>query len=113
MSDKTACRRLRAYLGLGTNLGDRQENLAQAVKALDAGPDLTVLRTSGIYETAPWGLPGQPDHPRVKKFESQVREAVHAAGKRMAPEALVVARSTDLIIEAGISFLRAEGGKRQ
>ena len=61
MSDKTACRRLRAYLGLGTNLGDRQENLAQAVKALDAGPDLTVLRTSGIYETAPWGLTGQPD----------------------------------------------------
>ncbi len=55
MSDKTA------YLGLGTNLGDRQENLAQAVKALDAGPDLTVLRTSGIYETAPWGLTGQPD----------------------------------------------------
>ena len=55
MSDKTA------YIGLGTNLGDRQENLAEAVKALDAGPDLTVLRTSGIYETAPWGLPGQPD----------------------------------------------------
>ena len=50
-----------AYLGLGTNLGDRQENLAQAVKGLDSGPDLRVLRTSGIYETAPWGLTGQPD----------------------------------------------------
>ncbi len=49
-----------AYLGLGTNLGDRPENLAQAVKGLAAGPDLRVLRTSGIYETAPWGLTGQP-----------------------------------------------------
>jgi len=61
LSDKTACRRLGVYLGLGTNLGDRQENLAQAVKALNAGPELSVLRTSGIYKTAPWGLTGQPD----------------------------------------------------
>ena len=49
------------YLGLGTNLGDRQENLARAVKGLNSGPGLTVLRTSNIYETAPWGLSGQPD----------------------------------------------------
>ena len=49
------------YLGLGANLGDRQENLAQAVKALNAGPELSVLRTSGIYQSAPWGLAGQPD----------------------------------------------------
>ncbi len=61
MSDRTACRRICVYLGLGTNLGDREENLAQAVKGLDAGPELTVLRTSSIYETAPWGLTGQPD----------------------------------------------------
>ena len=50
-----------AYLGLGTNLGDRRENLAQAVKGLNAGPGLTMLRTSGIYETAPWGLTDQAD----------------------------------------------------
>ena len=49
------------YLGLGTNLGGRQENLARMLKRLDAGPELTLLRTSGIYETAPWGLTGQPD----------------------------------------------------
>ncbi len=49
-----------AYLGLGSNLGNRQENLAQAVKGLGSGPDVSVLRTSGIYETAPWGLTGQP-----------------------------------------------------
>ena len=50
-----------AYLGLGTNLGDRAKNLAQAITGLDAGAELTVLRTSGIYETSPWGLSEQPD----------------------------------------------------
>ena len=53
--------RTTSYLGLGTNLGDRRKNLAQAVKGMDSGSELTVLRTSGIYETAPWGLTGQPD----------------------------------------------------
>ena len=55
MNEKTA------YLGLGTNLGDREQNLVQAVNALNAGPELAVLRTSGIFETAPWGLTDQPD----------------------------------------------------
>ena len=50
-----------AYLGLGSNLGNRQKNLAQAVKGLGSGQDISVLRTSGIYETVPWGLTGQPD----------------------------------------------------
>ena len=49
------------YLGLGTNLGDRRGNLAQAIKSLESGLDIKVLRTSGIYETAPWGITGQPD----------------------------------------------------
>ena len=49
------------YLGLGTNLGDREENLAQSVIALGASPEVAVLRTSRIYETAPWGLTEQPD----------------------------------------------------
>ena len=53
--------RTTCYLGLGTNLGSRDKNLAQAVKGLDAGPELMVLRTSGIYETAPWGLTDQPN----------------------------------------------------
>ena len=61
LSEKSARGRFGVYLGIGSNLGDRQENLAQAVGALNAGPELSVLRTSGIYETAPWGLAGQRD----------------------------------------------------
>ena len=42
----------RIYLSLGSNLGDRAENLRLAVERL-AGPDLRVLRCSRIYETEP------------------------------------------------------------
>lgn len=47
-----------AYLGLGSNLGDRQENLSQAVTALSK--KMRVLRPSSLYETAAWGYLEQP-----------------------------------------------------
>ncbi len=47
-----------AYLGLGSNLGDRRENLSQAVTALSK--KMCVLRSSSIYETAAWGYLEQP-----------------------------------------------------
>ena len=49
------------YLGFGTNLGDREKNLDRAIISLDSRPDLAVLRTSGIYETEPWGMTDQPN----------------------------------------------------
>ena len=42
----------RAFLGLGSNLGDREAYLRQAVESLDG-----VVRTSSIYETGPVGGP--------------------------------------------------------
>lgn len=47
-----------AYLGLGSNLGDRRANLRRAVKAL--APKATVLTESAVYETPPWGVQNQP-----------------------------------------------------
>ena|SRR5664279_2276057 len=43
------------YLGIGTNLGNREENLGQAVTRIEEyiGP---VLKSSSIYETSPWGF---------------------------------------------------------
>ena len=49
------------YLGFGTNLGDREKNLDRAIISLDYRPDLAILRTSGIYETEPWGMTDQPN----------------------------------------------------
>jgi 2-amino-4-hydroxy-6-hydroxymethyldihydropteridine diphosphokinase len=40
------------YLGLGSNIGDREANLRAALERL-AAPDLRVMRVSPIYETEP------------------------------------------------------------
>jgi 2-amino-4-hydroxy-6-hydroxymethyldihydropteridine diphosphokinase len=50
----------RAFLGLGSNLGDRLPNLQRAVDLLAATPGIAVLRSSRVYETTPIGPP-QPD----------------------------------------------------
>jgi 2-amino-4-hydroxy-6-hydroxymethyldihydropteridine diphosphokinase len=47
--------RISVYLGLGSNIGDRQGFLQEAVELVDDLPGTRVLRTSSIYETEPWG----------------------------------------------------------
>jgi len=46
------------YIALGTNLGERLNNLRAAIEAM--GPDIIVLAESHIYETPPWGYEDQP-----------------------------------------------------
>ncbi|MEL7645822.1 MAG: 2-amino-4-hydroxy-6-hydroxymethyldihydropteridine diphosphokinase [Anaerolineaceae bacterium] len=46
------------FLGLGTNLGSRAENLSAARERLAA--KMRVLRASSVYETEPWGFREQP-----------------------------------------------------
>jgi len=48
-----------AYLGLGSNLGDRNANLADAINRL-ACDTVRILRTSSIWETAPRDVLDQP-----------------------------------------------------
>lgn len=45
-------------LSLGTNLGERWQNLRQAVRALER--EMVVTAVSPVYETEPWGEPNQP-----------------------------------------------------
>jgi 2-amino-4-hydroxy-6-hydroxymethyldihydropteridine diphosphokinase len=52
----------RVVLALGSNLGDRQENLQGAVDALFDAPGLHFLAASPVYETSPVGGPEQPDY---------------------------------------------------
>ena len=49
-----------AYLGLGTNLGDRRGNLRAALRLIAASDGIRLLRISQVYETAPWGVTEQP-----------------------------------------------------
>jgi 2-amino-4-hydroxy-6-hydroxymethyldihydropteridine diphosphokinase len=50
---------VRAYVALGSNLGDRASHLAAAFEALRATPEVAALRASGLYETDPLGPPPQ------------------------------------------------------
>lgn len=50
---------MRAVIGIGTNIGDRAENIRNAVEALGLLPDVKVLRCASIYETDPWGYTEQ------------------------------------------------------
>jgi len=54
-------RRVRAYLGLGANVGDAAATLASAVHDLDALPGVRVQGVSRLFVTAPWGVTDQPD----------------------------------------------------
>jgi 2-amino-4-hydroxy-6-hydroxymethyldihydropteridine diphosphokinase len=49
-----------AFLGLGTNLGDREENLKKAIVNISAFAG-EVISFSQIYETEPWGFRSE-DH---------------------------------------------------
>jgi 2-amino-4-hydroxy-6-hydroxymethyldihydropteridine diphosphokinase len=51
----------RAFIALGSNLGDRLGNLQEAVHGLAATAGVKVVRTSRVYETDPVGPP-QPDY---------------------------------------------------
>ena len=48
-----------AYVALGSNLGDRKENLRNALKHLEAN-DVRVVKVSTFIETEPYGVTDQP-----------------------------------------------------
>jgi 2-amino-4-hydroxy-6-hydroxymethyldihydropteridine diphosphokinase len=50
--------RITAYLGLGSNLGDRRRNLDQALDLL--GRRVQIEQVSSTFDTEPVGNPGQP-----------------------------------------------------
>ena len=50
--------RAKVYLGLGSNLGDRVDNISRALELLDGNIDIGL--TSSVYETEPWGYTAQP-----------------------------------------------------
>ncbi len=69
----------RAYLGIGSNLGDRVANVRGGVAALARVG--AVQCVSSLYRTKPWGVRDQPDYVN----------AVVALQTKLEPEALLVA----------------------
>jgi 2-amino-4-hydroxy-6-hydroxymethyldihydropteridine diphosphokinase len=50
-----------AYLGLGGNLGNRGQYLADAILALNSESGIRVDKISSVYETLPVGVVDQPE----------------------------------------------------
>jgi 3-oxoacyl-[acyl-carrier protein] reductase len=49
--------KITAYIGLGSNLGNRKESIESAIAALSSHPSIQVVKTSRMIETAPQGGP--------------------------------------------------------
>ncbi len=54
-------RRVRAYLGLGANLGEAEATLSEAVAAVAAVPGVRLRGVSRLYATDPVGVTDQPE----------------------------------------------------
>lgn len=52
---------MKAFIGLGSNLGDREANIRQALQQLEQLPETTIVRGSSLYDTEPVGVPDQPN----------------------------------------------------
>lgn len=51
---------MKAYLSLGSNLGERSNYLGAAISNLSKCKGIKVCKESSVYETEPWGLAEQP-----------------------------------------------------
>lgn len=49
-----------AYLGIGSNLGERESNCINALERLTT-KGIEIIAKSSLYETKPWGMKDQPD----------------------------------------------------
>jgi 2-amino-4-hydroxy-6-hydroxymethyldihydropteridine diphosphokinase len=52
---------VKAYIGLGSNLGERESMIRQALEALSSLPGTELLRASSLYDTEPVGEVDQPN----------------------------------------------------
>lgn len=44
-----------AYIALGTNIGNKKENINNALTSIALLPETSIVKTSCIYESEPWG----------------------------------------------------------
>jgi len=63
---------VRAYVGLGSNLGDRVAYLLLGLSALSRLPKTHLLRLSPVYETDPVGPPQPPYLNMVAELETEL-----------------------------------------
>lgn len=73
----------RAYIAVGSNLGDREAYIRQGIKALDDKEDCVIERVSELITTKPYGVEEQPDflngmiEMRTLLFPGELLETLH------------------------------------
>jgi 2-amino-4-hydroxy-6-hydroxymethyldihydropteridine diphosphokinase len=87
----------RAYVGLGSNVGDRERMLWSAIHMLAFNPEVDVAAVSSFRKTAPVGYLDQPDF----------LNAAVAVDSELAPRALL-----DLLLSIELELGRTRGGPR-
>lgn len=64
---------MKAFLGLGSNLGNRKNTILLAMEKLQNHPQIDILKKSSIIETKPYGNKNQPNFLNcVIKIETQL-----------------------------------------
>ncbi|NND45611.1 MAG: 2-amino-4-hydroxy-6-hydroxymethyldihydropteridine diphosphokinase [Xanthomonadales bacterium] len=67
---------MKAWIGLGSNVGDRSAEIERALAHLSRHPDIVVLRRSSSWRTAAWGREEQRDfHNAVAELETALAPA--------------------------------------
>ena len=89
---------IRAYVGLGGNVGDVETTLTEATWALDSLPQTSIRAQSKFYRSPPWGRTDQADF----------INAVVELQTRLAPRVLL---DYLLEVEARFGRVRSEGEK--
>jgi 2-amino-4-hydroxy-6-hydroxymethyldihydropteridine diphosphokinase len=92
-------RQIRAYVGLGANVGDPEATLAGAIRALAALPGVRLRGVSRLYATAPVGVTDQPEF----------RNAVVALDVPAGPDP----RTSALAVLVALKTLEREFGRRK
>jgi len=89
---------IRAYVGLGGNVGDVEETMMEALMAIDGLPQTSIRAQSRLYRSPPWGRTDQDDF----------INAVIELRTRLAPRVLL-----DYLLEVESRFgrVRGEGDK--
>ena len=53
---------MKVFIGLGSNLGNRSENIRSAIEALSNVPEIKLVKVSSVIESDPQGGPPQPKY---------------------------------------------------
>ncbi len=49
----------KAYIGIGSNLGEKEKNINMALKLLEIPAEIRILKVAPLYSSAPWGYTEQ------------------------------------------------------